>query len=165
MQHKPTKLFALGVLFLFMICGSIATAQESVNATGGNASGSGGSSSYTVGQVTYQTHHGTSGTVAEGVQHPYEIWVVTSIDEAVGITLNISAYPNPTKDFLTLEIRDFDPTGLTYQLFDMSGKILIDELITDTHTRIDMNQMVPAVYFVRVVKSSKEVKTFKVIKN
>ena len=45
-------------------------AQESVNATGGDASGSGGSVSYSVGQITYQTHTGINGSVAEGVQQP-----------------------------------------------------------------------------------------------
>ena len=165
MNSKLKNLKVLWVASLLFIAFSSAQAQESINASGGKASGSGGSSSFSVGQVVFQTHEGTAVTMSEGVQQPYEIWVVTSIDEALAITLSLSAYPNPTKDFLTLEIRDFDPIGLTYQLFDMSGKVLIDDLITDTHTRIDMNQMVPAVYFLRVVKSSKEVKTFKVIKN
>jgi hypothetical protein len=152
------------LLSLLLFCLNT-TAQESVNTAGGNATGNGGTASFSAGQIVYQTHAGTGGSVAEGVQQPFEIWVVTSIEEATGITLNILTYPNPTKNFLTLEVRDFDPNGLTYQLFDMSGKMLKDELISDTHTRIDMTQLVPAVYFVRVIQSRKEIKTFKVIKN
>jgi hypothetical protein len=34
----------------------------------------------------------------------YEISVVTGIDEAKGINLSVTAYPNPTTDYLTLEV-------------------------------------------------------------
>ena len=64
MRHKRLKLSAV------LLSGPGLTrlqAQESVNATSGNASGSGGSVSYSVGQVAYQTNTGTSNSVAEGV--------------------------------------------------------------------------------------------------
>ena len=50
MKHKKLKLCAI-LLIGFGLTGL--QAQESVNTTGGNASGSGGSVSYSVGQVTY----------------------------------------------------------------------------------------------------------------
>jgi hypothetical protein len=140
-------------------------AQECVNATGGNASGSGGSASYSVGQVVYTTHTGTSGSVAEGVQQPYEISVVTAIEEAKGINLSVSAYPNPTTDYLTLEVKEFDLSNLSFQLYDMNGKLLLNEKITGNQTSIVMSNLVPATYFVKVIQGSKEVKTFKIIKN
>ena len=43
-------------------------AQETVPATGGDATGSGGTSSYTVGQVVCTTNTGSNGSVAQGVQ-------------------------------------------------------------------------------------------------
>jgi len=70
MKHKRLKLCAL-LLFGLGLTGL--QAQESVNAAGGNASGSGGTVSYTVGQVVYTTKTGTNGSVAEGVQQAYEI--------------------------------------------------------------------------------------------
>jgi hypothetical protein len=39
---------------------------------GGEATGSGGSVSYSVGQVVYTTNTGINGSVAQGVQQPYE---------------------------------------------------------------------------------------------
>lgn len=143
---------------------STVTAQESVNATGGNATGSGGTASYSVGQVFYQTHTGTNGSVAEGVQQPYEISVVTGIEEAKGIDISVTAYPNPTSDYLTLNIDEFDISKLSYQLYDMQGKLFQSEKITDNQTRIFMSQLLPAIYFVKVIQGNKEVKTFKIIK-
>jgi hypothetical protein len=162
MQSQKLKLSAL---FLLGIGLTGLQAQESVNATGGDASGSGGSASYSVGQVAYQTYTGTSGSVAQGVQQPYEISVVTAIEEAKGINLSVSAYPNPTTDYLTLSISEFEISNLSYQLYDMSGKLLQSEKITGNHTSIVMSNLVPATYFVKVVQGNKEVKTFKIIKN
>lgn len=142
-------------------------AQESVNATGGNASGSGGSASYSVGQIVYTTHTGTNGSVAEGVQQPYEISVVTGIEEAKGINLSVSAYPNPTTDFLILEV-DASTTlsiqTLSYQLFDIQGKLLQSEKITGNQTSIVISNLIPATYVVKVIQDNKEVKVFKIIK-
>ena len=140
-------------------------AQETIPATGGNASGSGGTASYSVGQVAHQTHRGTNGSVAEGVQQPYEISMITTTDETEGINLSISAYPNPTKDYLTLEVKDFELSNLNFQLYDIQGKLLQNEKLTGTETKIDMSGLAPATYFVIVIKDNKGVKTFEIIKN
>ena len=107
MKYKKLKLSAVLLLGLGL---TGLQAQESVNATGGDALGSGGSASYSVGQVVYTTNTGTNGSVAQGVQQAFEISVVTSIEEAQGITL--LAYPNPTTDYLTLFIGEFECSNL-----------------------------------------------------
>jgi len=144
---------------------STVTAQESTNTAGGNASGSGGSVSYSVGQSVYQTYSGTNGSVVEGVQQAFEISVVTAIEEAKTINLLVTAYPNPATDHLTLEVKNFTLSGLTFQLYDMNGKLLQNEKITETQTVISMGQLVPATYFVKVIQDTKDIKTFKIIKN
>ena len=165
------KNVVLPVLLLFFTFSlSTVQAQESVNATGGDASGSGGSAGYSVGQVVYTTNTGTNGSVAQGVQQPYEIYVVTGIEAAKGINLMVSAYPNPTSDYLTLEIEGDVQAQYIASLYDISGKLLQETKITGTQTRISMAGLVPATYFVKVVKtqglaSQQEVKTFKIIKN
>jgi len=164
MKYKKLKFSALLLLGLGL---TGLQAQESVNATGGNASGSGGTVSYSVGQVVYTTNIGTNGSVAQGVQQPYEISVVTGLEEAKGINLTVSAYPNPTTDYLTLEV-DASTTlsiqSMAYQLYDMQGKLLQNEKITSNQASIVMSNLVPATYFVKVTESNKEVKTFKIIK-
>ncbi len=161
---KTIKLLFLGVLFIFSLCLSTAFAQESLNATGGNDSGSGGSVSYSVGQLGYQTHTGANGSVAEGVQQAYEISVVTGLEEAKGINLSVSAYPNPTTDYLTLEVKDFESSNLSFQLYDMQGKLLQTNNLIGTETQIDMSSYVPSTYFVRVIAEKKSIKEFKIIK-
>jgi len=162
MQHKRLK---LSVVFFLGLGLMGLQAQKSVNSTGGNASGSGGSASYTVGQAVYTSNTETGGTVAQGVQQPYEIWVETTIEEAKGINLLVTAYPNPTTDYLTLRIDEFDISDLSYQLYDMQGKLLRNEKITSNQTRIVMSNLAPATYSVKVVQGNKEIKTFKIVKH
>ena len=162
MRHKRLKLSAVLLLGLGL---TGLQAQTSVNATDGDVSGSGGSVSYSVGQVAYKTHTGTSGSVAEGVQQPYEISVVTGLEEAQSINLSVTAYPNPTTDYLTLRIDEFEISNLSFQLYDMNGKLLQNEKITGNQTSIVMSNLVPATYFVKVIQGNKEFKTFKIIKN
>ncbi|PIF02253.1 MAG: hypothetical protein CR996_00750 [Draconibacterium sp.] len=162
MRHKKLKLSAILLLGLGL---TGVQAQESFNATGGNASGSGGLASYSVGQVVYTTNTGSNGSVAQGVQQPYEISVVTGIEEVKGINLSVSAYPNPTTNYLTLRIDEFEISNVSYQLYDMNGKLLQTKKLTNTETQIDMSSYVPATYFVRVIAESKSIKEFKIIKN
>jgi len=162
MQNKRLKLGAVLLLGLGL---TGLQAQTSVNASGGDATGSGGTVAYSVGQVVYTTNTGTNGSVAQGVQQAFEISVVTGIEEAKGINLSVSAYPNPTTDYLTLEVKDVELLNLHFQMYDMNGKLLQIEKITGNQTSIVMSNLVPANYFVKVIQGNKEVKTFKIIKN
>jgi len=162
MRHKKLKII---VILLFGIGLTGLQAQEAVSAAGGNASGSGGSVSYSVGQVVYTTNTGTNGSVAQGVQQPFEIAVVTGLEEAKGITLQCSVYPNPVTDMLILRIEGEVKTQYAVSLYSVSGTCLEYKKINGTETSIDMKNRVPATYFLRVTDSSKEIKTFKIIKN
>jgi hypothetical protein len=69
------KLLQLTLLLLGFVL--TAQAQQATTAAGGNATGSGGSVAYSVGQIVYTTHTGTTGSVAQGVQQTYENLKVT----------------------------------------------------------------------------------------
>jgi len=139
-------------------------AQQETTATGGNASGSGGTVAYSVGQIVYTTNTGTNGSVAQGVQQPYEISIVLEIKEHQ-ISLVMQVYPNPTTDYLTLNVGNFELSTLNYQLFDITGKLIESKKISSTIETIRMDNLSSATYLLKVVNNNKEVKTFKIIKN
>jgi len=64
-----------------------------------------------------------------------------------------------------LKIENYDNTNLSYQLFDISGKLLETKKLESNETSIVMNNLVKTTYFLRVIENNKEVKTFKIIKN
>jgi len=162
-MNRITSLSTLWLLPAFLLANA-ALSQSSANAAGGNASGNGGSVSYSIGQPFTQTHSAAAGSVAEGVQQPYEISTVSGIAEASGILLSIAAYPNPTANNLTLEIKNFTLSGLSMLLFDMHGKLLKREKITDSRTIVELSDLEAAVYFLKVIDGQREVKTFKIVK-
>ena len=146
------------ILSMLLFSAVISTkAQETVAATGGEASGGGSTVSYSVGQLFYTTQAGTNGnTVAQGVQQPYEISIVTGIPEAEGINIDISAYPNPTTNFLTVKAKDYKTDHLQYMLFDVNGKLLQIVKATGQETKIKTSQLVKGIYFVKVIDSQRE---------
>ncbi len=159
------KKLILSTVLLFSIGLSGLHAQDAISASGGNASGSGGSASYTVGQVVYTTNTGTNGSAAQGVQQPYEISVVTAVEKALDISLEMIVYPNPATDFIMLKISNYDIQNLRYQLYDISGNILQQNKVEANETSIAMSNYVSATYFLKVSDNNKVVKTFKIIKH
>lgn len=158
-KSRPILLLVTGLLWA-----GLAQAQESANASGGDATGSGGTVAYSIGQVLYTSNTGSSGSVAQGVQHAYEIFTV-GIKET---TLNISltAFPNPTTENLTLQISDFNNEKFAYQLFDIQGKLLSKDQVTAQKTQINTASLPAATYFINVVnQENKQVQSFKIIKN
>jgi hypothetical protein len=142
-------------------------AQESPTATGGDATGTGGTSSYSVGQVVYTTATGTNGSVAQGVQQPYEISIITGVKETT-INLEMNVYPNPTTNFLSLKVdasTSLSNQQLSYQLIDLQGKVITNKKVTATNSTINVESLPKAIYFLNVTKDNQVVKTFKVIKN
>ena len=161
-----TKNKTIPIFFLTagLLWAGITQAQESANASGGVATGSGGTVAYSIGQVAYTTNTGSNGSVAQGVQHAYEIFTVGIKETELNISL--TAFPNPTTENLTLQISDYNNTKLSYQLFDMKGKQLGNEQIVAQQTQINMNGLPSATYFLNVLnQENKNFQSFKIIKN
>lgn len=153
------------ILFCVLMIGIGAFAQSAVTASGGEANGNSGNLSYSIGQTFCSTNAGTSGLINEGVQQAYEIYDVTNVRQAISGVISLSAFPNPTNDYLTLRIESDDIEGFGCAMYDISGKEILQKRITSSETSLDMNSLSSATYFVRVTKQNREVKTFKIVKN
>jgi hypothetical protein len=157
------KKIKIVVLFLLSFGLLTARAQQTTTATGGDASGSGGTVAYSIGQILYTTNTGTNGSVAQGVQQSYIISIVLGIEDN-SIKLELTAYPNPTTNFLTLNVGKAELSTLRFQLYDISGKLIESRKIVSSTETIGMENLPSAIYFLKVVNNNKEVKTFKIIK-
>jgi hypothetical protein len=157
-----SKLIA-GVFFFGNL--TIIAAQTAIPASGGNASGGGGTVSYTIGQTVYTRNSGGGGSAAQGVQQPYEISVVTAIEQAIDINLQFTAYPNPTSNFLTLRVGNYVKESLFYWIYGVKGNLLQNKKVESDETEITMQNLSPGTYLLMVTDGGKEIKTFKIIKN
>ena len=158
---KNTILFFLSFLFSFSM--KAQTSHQVLSASGGDATGSGGSVAYSVGQIVYTTSTGTTGSVAQGVEQAYEIYSVGIKETTLNISLSV--FPNPTSDFLTLKVEDYNNETLSFDLLDEQGKLILSEQITNQETQVAMSTLARGSYFINIVQANKKIQTFKIIKN
>ena len=107
------------VVICLLIC-NVSVAQSSVNSSGGEATGSGGFASFSVGEIVYSNFSSSSGSVMEGIQFPFE--VVTLSTSVFAHEIQLLAYPNPVINTLTLKLQNKVVSDLEYQLFYCFGK-------------------------------------------
>lgn len=158
MKHKKTMAFAA---FLLLGLGGL-KAQNSTVATGGDAIGNNGSSSYSVGQLVTSTNTGSNGSLAQGVQQPFDISIVTAINE-FNQGIELSVFPNPTTRSLNLEVAD--NIGLSYQLYNLQGVLVRSDKVVSSSTTIPMEELIQGTYLLKVVDKNQPVQTFEIIKN
>ena len=153
------------ILVFMLLAGSFMTtkAQHATLSAGGEASGSGGTASYSIGQSLYITNSGDGGSISQGVQQSYIIEAITGLNE-LGISLNLTAYPNPTTDFVQLEIGSEMLTDISYQLYNMQGKLIVSKQLTEVQTGIDMTSLSSDTYILKVIQKNADIKTFRIIK-
>ena len=106
---------------------------------------------------------GMGGSSNEGVQIPYEIFIITGIENLSRVTLDYALYPNPVSDYLTLIIHKESLENMRYQLVDLNGKIVIAKIIESHETSIIMQNYPTAVYFLKVYENNNDEITFKII--
>ena len=141
--------------------------QQGFAAAGGDGKDRGGSVSYSIGQVAYQTASSSSGSVSEGIQQAYEIFLITSIPELATVVLDIAAYPNPVRDLLVLSVNeDLSKQNLVYQLTDMKGSMLYRQVIHQPKNEINMRHLPAGTYFLQVTGTARgQAMLFKIIKH
>jgi hypothetical protein len=157
MKTLPINLLLVIISFSF----STTYSQKSIVATGGKAIGSGGTASFSVGQISYKSPNGN--IVSDGVQQPYEI-VTLGKSNSEDISLEMNVFPNPTVDELRLKIGE-NKEFLSFQLFDINGKLLSNsEKIIENETVINMKNFYSGIYFLKIISTTQMLKTFKIIK-
>ncbi len=158
-QKKETLLF---IGFFLLLVGSLA-AQRNTVATGGEATGSGGTISYTVGQIDYTQAEGSGGIITMGVQQPFEIFVLGT-DDHPDISIEIAVFPNPTPSNPTLKFGETPYEEIRIGLYDIMGRSIYESSVFSEETTIPMENLASATYILRVSTTDRLLKTFKIIK-
>ena len=155
------KIFIL-LINLAAVCPWKAMAQADIAVSGANGSGSGGTVSYSVGQVAYRQYSENIGSVSEGVQQAYEV-------SELGLEKNLGAfdciiYPNPTLSGVRLILRDSSYPKMHADLLDVTGKALLTFSVLNEVQDIPMEYQLAGTYILRIYSAKKEVKSFTIIK-
>lgn len=157
-----TRLLFFIVLILLTCSLKNSCAQQIVLAAGGEATGSTGMVSYSVGQIDYITLTGAGGTVTEGIQQPYEILFNGLNDPR--LNLECIAYPNPATTFVRLKIENREIKNLSYRIYSLNGMIVKENLIQEKETIIPMDELMAGTYLLTVSENEIAVNSYKIIK-
>lgn len=167
MRTIPYSGITIPLLFaIFSISGM--QSQSAVLSAGGDATGSGGSVAFSVGQVAYTHIDGEAGSVSLGVQQPHFVIMVDTDDPELKIS--VSAYPNPANDFVTLNLNLHNVDNgnyekLSFRLYTVDGTQLLQQEIVSNVTKVSLENLPSATYVLRIVRNNTEVKTFKIFKS
>jgi len=141
-------------------------AQSDVLSAGGDATGSTGSVAYSIGQVAYTSIDGEDGRISLGVQQP-NLFIMVGTEETL-LNISASVFPNPSASTVFLKLEDEEQLSttknLSFGLYDLSGKMLLHQDISDPLTTIPMSNLSDAVYLLRITIDNKEIRTFKIFK-
>lgn len=136
--------------------------QEVLSSCGGSAHSSTGTISYTLGELVISTGTGSTRTITQGFHQSRT--TITATLETAGSTFSIIAFPNPTSGIITLKPTGELPNNLEYKVIDAEGIIRMNGKLTDGQTGIFLDQLSAAVYFIKIVRNGKDIKTFRVVK-
>jgi hypothetical protein len=156
MRHYYYCIFALLLHAQFCI------GQANTVSTGGECTGTGGSASYSVGQIDYTAIDVAAGSAYQGVQQPYELYSLSTLDENSAFTLVLG--PNPTFGELKLIASSALPLNSYYVLFDEAGKTLMTQPIITESSTLKLDSYASGNYFLHVISDEKTLHTFKIIK-
>ena len=152
------------LLILFLVGGFSCSlfAQNTSLTTGGNIESTGGSVSYSIGQIFYTSQETTDYLAVQGVQQPVEISVITSAQSLTN-PLELSVFPNPIFERVVIK-NDDRRDNLVAHLFDSNGKCLSSQALTADQTYLELHDLSPSIYFIRITQQGTFVQSFKLIK-
>ncbi len=152
---KKSSLAILFVLIMFQT-----KAQEVISSGGDYNENATISISWTLGEPVIETVSNTSNVLTQGFQQTK--LTVSEIFEINSKNISISLFPNPTQDFVNLEVDNYN--NLTFQLFSFNGKLIQTNKLSSKNTEIKMTNLSAATYFLKILNNNKLIKTYKIIK-
>lgn len=143
-------------------------AQEGTNTAGGDATGLGGSVSFTVGQLDYLVSEdsligGDSlrmagppvGNASQGIQQAEDKTQATVANDYASV--EISAGPNPAVDFIDVTIKNYSGETVLYVLSDAGGKVVLNGSSSSLQFRIDIGEVASGNYLLRFSNNNTEI--------
>ncbi len=134
-----------------------------IDAAGGDGVGKGGSIAFSVGQIFSNENIDQDYLINEGVQQPLTENKTQPL-ALIETKIKLSTYPNPVDDFFIIETSDLKDKNISYKLFDLSGKLVLQNKLEKTRTKINTYNLQSALYLLYFTEDGRHMKTLKILK-
>jgi len=142
------------LIFTAITIYSTLCAQEVITTVGDFYDTGSGSISWTIGEPVIETYYNGINILTQGFQQSK--LSVNAINEKNIPELKIKVFPNPTNDFLSVEVISNEQKDFEISLFDLNGKLILKQKLTDKKQTINMQSYIPATYILTVTEKTKE---------
>ena len=154
----------LSLLHLTTINTSRVLSQSTFDASGGDLLSSDGSISFSMGQVLHRTIRSDANqNITFGVQQPIESLMISGLDKDILNESKVSVFPNPAKGYIHINTDHNSPVILWFELYDMMGRIQMKNELSLGSTIIDLNDLEPTIYLLKLRCNEKTVESLKII--
>lgn len=137
-------------------------AQEVISTSGSQGETTSGSLNWTVGEAVIETITNGTNTMTQGFQQSK--LTVTAINNLKDSGIELSVYPNPANDFLSIEVKTDKQIDLMLSLIDLNGKLILQKKMTGNIQTVNMENYSPATYILKVTEDNKEIQTYQIVK-
>jgi hypothetical protein len=135
-------------------------AQEVISTQGDSYSNTNNTLDYTVGEPVIETLSNSNNDLTQGF-HQTLLTIVGIEDLEVNFLVNI--FPNPTAEIVNLDVEKYE--GVTFHLFDVSGKLLNEAQLTAKKTTVKVVDYPKGSYLLTLTqRENKKIKTYKIVK-
>lgn len=150
------KLIPIG---LFLFTASV-NAQEVISTQGDSYGNGSNTIDFTIGEPVTETVSDGTNDLTQGF-HQTNLTITSVEDLDVDILVNL--FPNPTAEFVNLTIEKYE--GLTFLLFDVTGKLLKQVVLTSAKTSVNVSEYPKGMYLLTLTNQKEnKIKTYQIIK-
>jgi hypothetical protein len=159
--HKFKHIEKVLNLSILLISSVSSFAQSNTVSAGGDAEGSNGSISYSIGQVFYVTDEGENGSVNQGVQQPYDAEIIIGIERK---DIRAVIYPNPTFGQIQLQFDSDSYANCRAELIDAAGKLIQSYNQLSSNNLFSLEFASNGIYALSIYQNDALIKSFRIIK-
>ena len=159
---KRLLFFVIGIAMTSLAMSQTAS-PELVSSAGDSFNNTSYQLDWSMGECVTATHSGGSYVITQGFhQNTYVVMTV----ENLRADINMSVFPNPTTDLVTIDFPSSEGYGnVKISVTDFSGKVLQTENFAGDIEQINFLNYAVGVYFISVLENNQLIKSFKIIKN
>jgi hypothetical protein len=118
--------------------------------------------SWTIGEVIINSHTANEVTLNQGFHQ--SAMVITSIETNIDFTIEVSAFPNPRVNKLTVTHTDAESERLTYTVYSIKGNCKATGVLSSTTTEIDFSSFSVGIYILQITDYKGNVNRLKIVK-
>ena len=155
-------ILTVGLSFALLGANAQTASPELLSSAGDSFNNTSYQLDWSIGECVTATHSAGSYVITQGLHQ--NSYVVTSVED-LRADIEMSVYPNPTTDFISLKVESSKVESMQYSITDFSGKVLQTSNFAGDIEQINFSNYASGTYFITVKENNQLIKSFKIIKN